>query len=367
MSAHSIYAPSSAFRWVVCNGSPQMELMYPDDEEGEAAAEGTAAHFYGSEMLLGRTATLAPNGLIITDEMREGAEYWIEDCLAVAGDRRDHLQVEQRVAMPRIHPECFGTPDTWFYDQANGVVYVWDFKFGHGVVEVFENWQLIAYVCGILDLLGIDGRTDQHLTVDMRVVQPRAWHRQGRVRSWRVKASDLRGYFNRLHHAAHGTGLQTGSHCLHCRARAECPTLRRATLGALDFLGEAVPEQLPADAVGRELTLLNLLESMVKARLSGLESSVEARLRKGEAIEGWALENTYGRQKWSQSAEDVFLMGDLLGVDLRKPPEPITPTQARKKGVDASVISAYSETPRTGAKLVPAENLLSRARAAFGE
>jgi hypothetical protein len=45
-------------------------------------------------------------------------------------------------------------------------------------------------------------------------------------------------------------------------------------------------------------------------------------------------------------------MGDMMGIDLRKPPAPCTPKQAIAKGIDSAVISQYSETPAGALKLV---------------
>lgn len=405
--AHSPLAPSSAYRWVFCEGSVALEAAYPETEEDESAAEGTAAHHAGAEMLLGREpGTVAPNGVVLTEEMLDGAQMWVDDVRSI-GAPASELQVEQRVYMPRIMDElvtcrdcsgagldltgcscetcagtgkvlvqAYGTPDTWLFVPSTGTVYVWDFKFGHGVVEHFENWQLIAYVCGILDLLGIDGRNDEHIWCDLRVVQPRAYHREGRVRSWRVRASDLRGYFNRLNLAAHaamrpGAATRTGSYCLHCNAAANCETLRKAVTHAADWLGGSSPEELPARAAGEEMELLEHLATLVKARRTARTADLSARLRRGEGVPGWCLENTTGAKAWKPEDKDkVIALGPLLGLDLAKAPAPITPTQAlalaKKKGVDASVIFDYAHTPSTGQKLARDTHLLNRARAGFG-
>lgn len=380
MGAHSLYAPSAASRWVFCPGSILLAVQFPETGESSESAEGTAAHHIGSEQLLGRAVhvgSVAPNGVLLQQEMFDGAWLWVEDVQAIAAQRGllGHLQVEQRVAIPRIHGECFGTPDTWLFDQAAGVLYVWDFKFGHEVVEAFENWQLILYVCGILDLLGVDGRTDEHITVDMRVIQPRAQHRQGRVRSWRVKASDLRAYFNQAHHAAHageqlGAQVTTGTHCKHCPARHQCPALRKAVGAACDYAEAGLPDGLPIDALGVELDLLDRMEALVKARRTGIEAEIEAHLLRGGRVQSWALEPTYGREAWAKDAAEVFALGDLFGVELRKPQEPITPKQAadkfKKQGVDGTVIRSYSQTPRTGSRLIRSDNLLAQIHHGFG-
>lgn len=381
-TAHSPLAPSSAHRWQPCPGSVPLEAVYPELEESPEAAEGTAAHHAGSEELLGRpvrVGDLAPNGTVLTDDMVDGASLWVNDALTVClehGLPLEHLQVEQRVEMPRIHEQAYGTPDTWLYAEQAGTVYLWDFKYGHGTVEHVGNWQMICYMCGILDLLGIDGRNDQLLWCDMRIVQPRAHHRDGKVRPWRVRASDLRGYFNKLNAAAHEAmsahpHTMSGPHCLHCKAAAQCGTLKRATWSAADYLGAAVAEELDADSAGYEMQLLEHIQELVKARLRSRGADLEARLKRGERVADWTLEPTYGRTTWRDGeAETVLMLGDMMGVDLRKAAAPITPLQAKKlgkkNGVDMSVIDEYSHTPRTGVKLARDTNLLNRARAGFG-
>lgn len=368
--------PSDASRWVACAGSVQLGAQFPELAVSPTRAEGIASHWAGSQGLTGQMPaedSLAPNGVVLTEEMLEGAAMWVDDVHAEALARGllDHLQVESPVPVERIYPGMEARSDVWLFDQAAGVLIVWEYKFGRTLVEAVDNWQMATEVCGILDLLGVDGAAEQHLTIEMRVVQPRAYHRDGRIRAWRVKAADLRGHFNRLHHAAHTAAgpnppLAGGPQCLNCPAARGCPTLRRNVLAIADWAETAQPDQLPPDALGAELVLLELLAKLVKARHTAIETQVEATLRAGQVVGDWTLEPSYGRQRWTAPAADVALLGDMCGVDLRKPVDVITPTQAKKAGVDAAVIRAYSEHPSTGMKLVRDTNLINKARAAFG-
>lgn len=368
--------PSDASRWVACAGSVQLGAQFPELAVSPTRAEGIASHWAGSQGLTGQMPaedSLAPNGVVLTEEMLEGAALWVDDVHTIARERglMQHLQVESPVPVERIFPGMEARSDVWLFDQAAGVLIVWEYKFGRTLVEAVDNWQMCTEVCGILDLLGIDGVADQHLTVEMRVVQPRAYHRDGRVRAWRVKAADLRGHFNRLHRAAHtamgsNPPLAGGPQCLNCPAARGCPTMRRNVLAIADWAETAQPDQLPPDALGAELVLLELLAKLVKARHTAIETQVEATLRAGQVVGDWTLEPSYGRQRWTAPAADVALLGDMCGVDLRKPVDVITPTQAKKAGVDAAVIRAYSEHPSTGMKLVRDTNLINKARAAFG-
>ena len=72
-----------------------------------------------------------------------------------------HYKIEERVAIPAVHANNWGTPDTWIFGHnatsGRARLVVIDYKFGHEFVEVFENWQLVDYLFGILQELGISG------------------------------------------------------------------------------------------------------------------------------------------------------------------------------------------------------------------
>lgn len=377
---HSIIPMSAAARWVQCPGSVMMELMHPETEESDNAKEGTASHELAVKLidLFSRAIQPQPgefvgqaasNGVIWTEESYQGALMYTEDVrnemqsTGVFGG--PNLAIEQRVAAPRIHAESWGTPDCVLYDRQKGVLYLWDYKFGHRVVEAVDNWQLAGYAIGKLDEI-TNGGGDQHIRVVMTVVQPRAWHRNGTVRRWEVMGSDLRPYANILAgKAADALGddpqCVSGSECLDCSGRHACPTMQRATMAAVAYLGKPTPEYLDADALALEKRILDHAADLIKARRTGINAQIEAMLRSGQTVPGWALEAGQGRQRWTVPAAEVISLGDMLGINLRKPEEPITPKQAEKAGIDGSVISAYSETPSTALRLVESDKTTAAA------
>src|SRR5690242_15247620 len=122
--------PSSAHRWVECFGSVALEAAYPQ-EEGESAAEGTAGHWVGTEMIAGRDhaiGTAAPNGVVVTEEMLEGAALLCE--VAHSLIPFENMRIEREVSMARIHPENGGTPDVAGIGHEAFVLHVVDYKFG---------------------------------------------------------------------------------------------------------------------------------------------------------------------------------------------------------------------------------------------
>lgn len=385
---HAILAPSSAHEWVECTFSVVGQRPFPDEETDEAK-EGTASHWVGSSVLeaykttdeaaqinpLSYIGTQAPNGVIINESMAEGALEYVNDVLVMmqAHAMLKVLMVEQRVYAPRINKHCWGTPDAFAYDEKTGTLYIWDYKYGHRYVSVFENWQLICYAAAILDtLLSIDGRTEQYITIVFRIVQPRCYQAEGIVREWKINAGDLRGYVNRLQSAAdealsNNPKVKTGPHCRDCRARFACKGAQTAAMNALEYSGEGAANLsiLPPDALGVELQMLERGSQIIKDRYDALKAQAEGLVLAGHNVPGWGGSSTYGHRKWSKPTAEVLSIGKLLGHDLKKPDQPITPNQALKLGIDESVINAYSDKPKTGFKLIRDDG--SKARHVFSQ
>lgn len=360
MSTHAFLAPSAAGRWVHCALAPTLEAAYPELEPSPETLEGTAAHWVLQRLMEGATVAenaLAPNGTAVTDEMLEAAEMAREELAAIQG-----LQIEQRVSIPRVHPSLnWGTPDYYAWGILNNgrrILRVWDYKYGYGIVEVEENWQLIDYACGILEAAGIDGIADQETVVELVVIQPRAFHAAGPVRRWRVLAADLRPYINQLANAA---AKATGSDplatphpdaCKHCRGRFVCEALQREAYRAVDMAQSTGGGcNLSAHALGLELRSLTRAQSLLAARISGLEEEAAARIKRGEGIPFWSMTSVPGRLAWTRPAEEVFALGDMLGLSLRKSPDAITPTQAKKLGFPEALLATYAARPVGAAKL----------------
>lgn len=380
MTGHAFLAPSSAHRWVICALSASLEAAYPQLGDTPASLEGTAAHWAVQECLYGRPPVVgsqAPNGVAIDAEMLEAAEMVCDDIIATLGPNWPQmLVVEQRVTIPRVHPQNWGTPDyrAWARTSQNqNILFVWDFKYGHGVVDAFENWQLIDYVAGCLSEAQITGATDQQTVVDMRVIQPRAHHRDGPVRHWRVMASDLRGHINRLAMAAEdATGVAPTARpdpvaCEHCTGRHACEALQRAAYFAADKGKHYAPLDLSPHALGLELRTLTRAMGILEARISGLQAEATAQLKSGKNVPFWMMESPVGRLAWTKPAAEVIVYGQMFGVDLAKDVEPITPTQAKAKFKAAklpeSMVEPYAARPNGALKLVADDG--SKARLTF--
>lgn len=375
---HALVAPSGAARVVQCPGSLLLERQYPEEED-EAALDGTAAHWV-LEQAMARVyppvGSPTPNGRVVTDEMVEGADLAVQQVLADLapfGLGLDDVAVEVPVDIKRVHEQCAGTPDlrAWVpaerHPQRISTLYLWDYKFGHRQVEVFENYQIVAYAVGALDQTKLN---DLQAQAVLGIIQPRAFHRDGPCRWWKVSMSALRPLVNIYSGAAHkalapNPPVNTGPECRDCLARHACPTLQRSGYSLVEMSGKAQALELGPEALGLELGLLTDAIARLTARQTGLQAQAASVIRRGTRVPGWEITSGQGRKVWKRPAAEVIQLAALMGVNVAKPVEVMTPIQAEKAGLSAPLVAAYSET-MNGAATLTRDNG-SKARKVFAQ
>ena len=403
MTAHAPLAPSSAAQWGNCSGSVMAQFQVPDAEHPRTRA-GTASHWVASEALLsyrdsehgiarcdrfiGKTA---PNGVVIDEEMAEGAQVYVDYCIDLACHydvTPETMLIEHRVSMPQIHAHNWGTLDFALihYDaewvdhgtinaRRRNIVSIWlcDYKFGHRNVKAVGNLQLVNYCAGLINELNIDGFEDQHIRVHFAVVQPFAFHGDGPVSTWTGTLSDLRADFNRLtakaHEAFAAPSCTSGAWCRDCKAIIRCDTAKRSAYSVTDYVNEPVAlETYTAEQLGTEYGILLAASKTLKARLEAIEEDLTHRIGKGEAGSGFSVQSSKGRLAWTCDPAAAVAICSQFGVDAAKPGV-LTPTQVKskipadKRESFEQVFKQITETPMRGMKLVPSKD--SRTAHAF--
>jgi hypothetical protein len=376
---HAIIAPSSLDLTVHCQAWVRLARRLPPEPDTPETMEGTAADWVakqyaaGNEVAYGTPIPL-PGDFKVDYDMIHGARMWA-DVLgygAVSGSP---------IVCGRIHPtDCWGEPDGWQYFPIEQLIRLPEYKYGFGVHDVFEHWQLIGYAAGILETLGLD---DMQTWVEFVVVQPRAHHKDGPVRRWKVLASKLRGLINKAHDAAMRAwppgmleaeagaipmeaiplaDATAGTHCVHCPARGVCETYQHGNGKVVEFIGRSQHVALDPDAVGVELAILQDAQEFIKGRITSLEAQAEAYLRAGKRVPNFIMEPTGSRLEWlpTVTEQELMQLGELTGKSPYKP-EPalnsrnsrvVTPTQALKaKIIDAAVMPEYAARSSGGMKL----------------
>ena len=163
--------PHNANQVVHCTGSVLMQIQNPppdtgDDSHNQDKLEGRAFHQV-TEMILKSfaepgdtlvsetnvTGTMSKDNIVITSEIYEAARDFSNDVLKFCNNTGTmrKMNIEQKIDMDHLFPGVYGFGDVWIYDEANHHLIVWEGKYGHGLVEVFENYQLLSYVSGIIE------------------------------------------------------------------------------------------------------------------------------------------------------------------------------------------------------------------------
>jgi hypothetical protein len=388
---HNILSPANAGIWYYCNGSHVMQGDEPK-QKSESVRENIACHTVAAKCLSAYanmgTQTLLSNDFVnketfenvmVDQEMYEAAQMYVMDILKycnLTGLIR-FVHIEENVHIDGIFPGMTGYPDAWIYNPEALEIIIWKLEYNYGHVEVFENPELMTYIKGIMDTLRIDGISDQQLTIKMRVVQPRSYRNGPQTTEWIVNAAELRPYFNSLANSAHTTMNKSGTcnpglHCRKCRARNKCEAFTKTVYNGIDVITGIAEMNLKGNDLSVELKLIERIYKLVDYRYSALKTQAKIDILKGDILPDWKLEESYGRKRWRKDTDtsEVLMMGDAMGIDLRKPDNLDTPTQAlvkfkkmaKKMGVDLdeNLVKQYFETPKNGLKLVENDGKLAK-------
>ena len=369
---HEFLAPSSAGLTVYCHAAPKLQEPFPDDDT-PAATEGRAAHWVVAEHIADRypaVGSLTPEGVAVTQEMVEGAELvcgYLQERFVFAWR---HVHVERKLHGVHLHPtKNGGTSDINKFipgeDGNRDTLVQIDYKFGHAFVDEYECWQNINYASLILEDLHISDMTK--LDVELVIIQPRCYSASSPIRTWHTTGDRLIPYFDRLRQAYHAATepdpLATpGPWCnnQYCRARHACTALQQSAYFAAEESRVGALRQLTPQELGVELVILESAKARLDARIDGLKEEALAIMGRGVNVPHYIVEHSAGRTKWKKSADEIIMLGELMGVDLQKPPETITPFQARKLGLPEKVIKEFSETPTGAATLARDTKLQAR-------
>lgn len=233
--AHAELSASGSHRWLNCPGSIEATKDLPE-ETSKYAEEGTKAH-----ALLERWI----KHLIKSDREFPMPKGYPKDMVNAVGiamkevDRQwqrgenGQLEAETRVSLAFIEESMFGTTD-WRIVEHFGVLRVYDYKHGAGVaVDVTEdkghNTQLIYYALGTAHEFDYDFEA-----IEIGIVQPRAIHHAGPVRTARLTVPELKGYAELFKRGVERTKKKNakrfaGPWCQFCRAKKTCEAFKKVS------------------------------------------------------------------------------------------------------------------------------------------
>lgn len=223
---HALLSASGAHRWLNCTPSARLEREF-DDNSGEAAAEGTAAHALAEHKLRRalKMRSKKPVSKYDSDEMDSYTDGYVEFVLELIEQAKQtcpdpKVLIEQRLDFSKYVPDGFGTGDCVII--ADGTLHIVDYKHGQGVlVEAEDNPQMKLYALGALELFDNIYDID---TVSMTIYQPR----RENISTHKVNKDSLYQWAeDTLKHTAEkafkGEGEYVpGEYCQFCRAAVKC-------------------------------------------------------------------------------------------------------------------------------------------------
>lgn len=309
---HSPLGASSAERWMNCPGSVTLTALLraqPGYEEADPdyRRDGTQAHALAAHALerdidaWEADAALFPE---LTADMLNAVQEYLDfvRVLEADGGRR---KTEHRVHVPEFHSQFFGTLDCVV--EAADAVHIVDYKHGVGVVvDAEDNPQLMYYGYGYL----ADSPWADDVPVKLTIVQPRAFHPDGAIRTWETTVGHIRQWAEtELRPAMDATKdldyLALGQWCRFCPAKLVCPAYEGLARKALN---------------AKSITYLEAqqLKMLVKAT----EEDADRRALAGEEIEGVKVVRKISHRVWKTDAPLEAKFGaDAWERKLRSPPE----------------------------------------------
>lgn len=225
MSKHAFLSPSGSHRWLNCTPSAMLESEFPDGSSS-AAEEGTAAHAFCEHKLKKalRRRSKRPVSDYDSDEMQEYTDSYVDyvlEQLEVAKQtcKDPMVLIEQKVDFSEYVPDGYGTADCIIV--SDDTLQIIDFKYGHILVTVEENPQLMCYSIGALNIF--DSLYDIK-NVTMHIFQPR----RENVQNWTIPVDELKAWAEnelnpKAQMALNGEGeYHPGEWCQFCKAAVRC-------------------------------------------------------------------------------------------------------------------------------------------------
>lgn len=338
---------SQLARPMVCAG-----FMFLDfeklDTTSPAAEEGTAAGELLQLQLEGRPIPYrATNGVYFDDDMKFYTKPLAQDIFSRANGQ---VLCEQRIDwVTRSGVVIKGQYDASYVDHY-GRLCIDDLKYGWGIVEVKENWQLIGYAIG-----EIIRRGQYFREIVFRILQPRPHHEEGPIREWVISYDELLVLKERIEtrflEIANGKAdLQTSSKCKYCPAAGEaCGAFNRLFYRALEVSTHLIQDKLTEKEIADQIDHIKRAEEVLKIKLDSLMELGTARIRAGKIIPGYVQTNKYGHREWKQgvNADTVKVM---TGLDVQETVL-MSPAKVEKMGLKKKLLEQLTTTKITGVRL----------------
>lgn len=308
---HSKLGASKAKQFMECPGSIKLSEKAPKQLSSEYADDGSHAHELCEYVIKEEIsieelwAMTTFKGKPIEDEKKEAVQIYVEyirNLQKEIGDGAEYL-MEQKFHLKHIHPDLYGTSD-YTIREFFGRLIVIDFKYGAGIaVDVENNPQLLYYALGA-------AHGGDYSEVELVIVQPRADHSGGPIRSWKTDMNSLMNFAKDLKAAAiltqeENAPLKEGDHCRFCAAKAICPLLKEKAMATAqtDFKDPVLNLPGIETLTDEQVTNIIKFQSQIENWFESVKDFALLRMQNGEKIPGLKMVAKRAYRKWINEDE----------------------------------------------------------------
>lgn len=366
--AHATWAASASEANFNCPGRIAMlSHLAREDKESFAAAWGTACHQVSDRCLrdgkdaiefLGTEEKTKEFTIPVDDELVETAQVYIDYVRSRAEEiGADEMLIEQRFSLSVFNPpfDAGGTGDATLLAPKTGKIEIVDLKGGRGVVvAALGNKQLRTYALGALA-----ANKGPWKEVTVTIVQPRAQHPDGRIRSDTFHVADLIDWSQDLIDAMHASReamdsfgesvspdwarkhLSAGDHCMFCPAASTCPAIETKSLEVAQtyfddetggVAAPPAPEDLPMNKIVRILDAADMIQNWLNAVRAYAQDQAESGIDVTDGSSTYVLTPKVARRAWADGTTALDL-GMETGRDVSEffnEPKMKSPAQVEK-------------------------------------
>ena len=385
---HAQYAPSSAHRWMVCPASVKATAGIKS-VSSSYAAEGTVAHHvlegalldgkFNAANYIGEIIDVEIEGkdssLIVTKEMANAVQVCLDFVRPIC-EEADDWHPEQQVTLELYGADsCYGTADFTAVVRMAGRIILVDYKHGAGqLVEVVDNPQLKIYGLGGLLKIG-PGTGITH--VQTTIVQPRAPHPQGPIRSHTYTVAELMDFGAEVLDAieaceADDPPYVPGEHCKWCGIEHSCGARAKAIAGDIVVVVNEMSDGMILTIDEQERFLQRIEQLGLEDFVGALRAAVHKHIEDGGTSERYKLVPKRASRVWlKDESQTIAALKPLLAkkkastIDLYNA-ELKSPSQVESvvgKGVEArAIIAGLTTSVSSGTNLVSIDDVRQSAQ-----
>lgn len=333
-------------RVLYCGGSFEMEqpLAAPaptqDQRDGDAAHEAAQMLLTGQVNAADLVGRKMSNGVFVTQDMIDHVEEYVTHVTGWTGFESD------MTAVVRYEHESTIACRTDAFNVTDNMVEVADLKFGWRLVEVYPNFQMIAYAIAARQLF------PHATTYRLTIAQPRPYHQHGTLRSHDMTADQVDEYALRIAQVIEARDpktLKTGNHCRYCRAYDDCAAVNSAVFNAVDVAVRTDLSPRGPKALSQCVTDLRRAKELIDECLNVVEDQAISTIEGGAYVPGYSIAPSLGNYAWTAGLTAEAVQA-ATGIDPRAD-KMVSPAQLKKKGANADIVKALTHRPNLGFKL----------------